>query len=339
MKNLKYIKSTGFIILLCFVAFSCTTSKKMAISCPVPASQHKNIAYLNHPRSFKKYQVVSPGKSRRSNSKTKYTARSSEGMNMAIYSKDGLNKQTTSTGPERSAEQIHTDITGDEAILYASLNNSLIPVEKSYPPDALPGIQVVDYGDTYALYERTDISLPEPLSKETRYSGYGAAILKPSLNGFTGIEAQDTLYLKNGTKVAGKRIRKSGQEYWLQSPNGMPFVFDADSVEKIVRKGAGATKVQSQESYIRKTNSLSVAGFLSNLAGLLSLTFLGDFGYSHIFPFCTLAGLIMTIVAWRRMKKNPGQYKGKGWAIGGLFLGVAGLIAAALIGLYILASI
>jgi hypothetical protein len=36
---------------------------------------------------------------------------------------------------------------------------------------------------------------------------------------------------------------------------------------------------------------------------------------------------------------GPGQYKGKGWAIGGLFLGIAGLIAGIYIGFSIISSI
>lgn len=64
---------------------------------------------------------------------------------------------------------------------------------------------------------------------------------------------EDTLYLKDGSKVAGKLVGIQGNEYRLKSADGKVFVFTADFIEKIVSADTPATAAP-RKTLISKTN-------------------------------------------------------------------------------------
>lgn len=49
-----------------------------------------------------------------------------------------------------------------------------------------------------------------------------------------GQQSQDTLFLKDGSKVTGTLIGKTKNEYRLQSSDGRVYIFNSDRVEKLV---------------------------------------------------------------------------------------------------------
>ena len=53
------------------------------------------------------------------------------------------------------------------------------------------------------------------------------------------------------------------------------------------------------------------------------------------FPLPDIATLVLTVLAWRRIKKSDGRLKGRGFTLGGLLLGIA---VPVLIGVIIIAA-
>lgn len=265
------MKITVIIILVCLVSLSCSTSRKMALSCPAPARQHESNAALNHPRSIKKIHVGSQKNNKLDNSFTRDAYRYTLKPDKVADRPDELNKKV-GTG------LVQTGAPG-------------------YPAASLPIIPGADYEDTCA-------------------------------------QAQDTLYLKNGTSAAGKLLRKTRTEYRFQRSDGVVFNFSADAVEKVIPETVVTPSPQMNQSNSQKTERLSLAGFIAGFAGWLSALIPWALGLNNypesmlvfILPACTLAGLIMSISALVRMKKNPADYKRKGWAVGGVFFGLFGII-------------
>jgi hypothetical protein len=66
----------------------------------------------------------------------------------------------------------------------------------------------------------------------------------------------------------------------------------------------------------RKVEKLGLAGFILSIPGLVPIICL---------PLAIL-GLIFGIISLRRIKRNPALYKGKGFAIAGIILGVLGIL-------------
>lgn len=85
-----------------------------------------------------------------------------------------------------------------------------------------------------------------------------------------GQQAQDTLYLKDGSKVAGKLVGKSLKEYRLQSNEGMIFIFTRDYVEKIIhaeRINLGALTAD-EFIYYNKAIKMRNTGMALTLGGI-----------------------------------------------------------------------
>jgi len=100
----------------------------------------------------------------------------------------------------------------------------------------------------------------------------------------TGQEAQDTLYLKDGSKVAGKLVSINGKEYRIQSIEGVIFIFDSDLVEKVIsstdpgsttnvktritRANLDTLSIEELNLYLYKAVKLRNAGRILTLGGL-----------------------------------------------------------------------
>ena len=70
----------------------------------------------------------------------------------------------------------------------------------------------------------------------------------------------------------------------------------------------------------RKLEALGLVSFFSALVGLFIAGLL--FG---------TAAVVLSIISLNKFSKNPGMYKGKGWAIVGLILGIAAIVGAIIV--------
>jgi hypothetical protein len=78
--------------------------------------------------------------------------------------------------------------------------------------------------------------------------------------------------------------------------------------------------VRNMTPAVRKLEVLGLIGFFSGLIGIFVAGLL--FGS---------AAIILGIISLNKFSRKPGMYKGKGWAIVGLILGIIGLIASIII--------
>lgn len=75
--------------------------------------------------------------------------------------------------------------------------------------------------------------------------------------------------------------------------------------------------VQNYTPANRKLEALGLVSFFSALIGL----FIGGLLFGT-------AAVVLSIISLNKFSKNPGMYKGKGWAIVGLILGIIAIIGA-----------
>lgn len=87
-----------------------------------------------------------------------------------------------------------------------------------------------------------------------------------------------------------------------------------DTIVKEYRKEAG--QIETPPVDTRKTEKFGLSGFILSIAGLVPIICL---------PFAIL-GLIFGIISLRKIKQNPALYKGKGFAIASIILGVLGIL-------------
>ena len=67
-----------------------------------------------------------------------------------------------------------------------------------------------------------------------------------------------------------------------------------------------------------KLNGLALTGFITSLVGLFYFLYLG-------IPFGILA-IIFSAIGLHKINKNPGEWKGKGFAIAGLVIGIVSIL-------------
>jgi hypothetical protein len=159
MKNLNYLKVVSTLIVLFFIASSCNTTKKMALPCPEPPSHYKSKTSLNHPRRIAKLYAI-PQK----DTKRRYS-----------YS----NKQHSNPASTQSESVSSTNKIEYKTNLYAGLDNSAVPVERTYSPTIIINDEVADFRNNEGIYKRVGLipinSNPNP---EINYLKYSGEILK-----------------------------------------------------------------------------------------------------------------------------------------------------------------
>jgi hypothetical protein len=345
VKNLKYLEVIGTAIVLFIIALSCTTSKKMAMSCPVPSGQHKSRPSFNRTRGLKNYHVVSQRQAKRDHISARHTTGSFRKQNK---SDEVLNEPVwnpNATGAMKSDVFSANGSTDYKADLYASLRGTLVKAEATCLHSTMPEAEVPDFENNDTVSERIVLNLYESSSFDDPGLNDHKAMTGALPDKFTNARGQDTLYLKDGTKAAGKVIGKSRKEVRFQRSDGPVFIFSRDEVEKIVIGTAVTTTSQSRTAEEKLTDNLSRAGFILTIAGYLSFltAYLGSlelFLWAFIFflPVCSLAGLLISVAALRRMRKIPGKYKTKGIPVISLILSIIGIITAGILGLFLMAG-
>ena len=139
---MNYLRVAGTLIVLFIIASSCSTTKKMALPCPDPASRYHSKTSLNHPRNNKKLLATAKRESKRSYSLIKQASLSNKNQNEPISTLQGLNKQYNSPASIQPDGLTAADKTENKTNLYASADNSAVPVEEAY---ARPKINYLKY--------------------------------------------------------------------------------------------------------------------------------------------------------------------------------------------------
>lgn len=87
-----------------------------------------------------------------------------------------------------------------------------------------------------------------------------------------------------------------------------------DTISKVDKKKAGEAGADSSDN--RKVEKLGLAGFILSIGGLVPVVCL---------PLAIL-GVIFGSISLRKIKRNPALYKGKGFAITSIILGILGIL-------------
>jgi hypothetical protein len=90
--------------------------------------------------------------------------------------------------------------------------------------------------------------------------------------------------------------------------------FSPDTISKVDKKKAGEVSADSSDN--RKVEKLGLAGFILSIGGLVPVVCL---------PLAIL-GVIFGSISLRKIKRNPALYKGKGFAITSIILGILGIL-------------
>lgn len=285
----------GIIFVLSFGLLSCSTSKKSAIACPPVSTNKNNKAALNHKRI--------------------------KNMTITYYNRVSNKKQAVSLSRKNNVEK-----------------QSLIKNISIEEIVRVPGIENVTYLDkneyTKVLIASTDNAII-PLNKTNTNT--------PTLNGInlnnqlsdliiSPLVGCDTIMLKSGVTIIGK-VEEIGQsEIKYRKCNNLtgPLISITKSdVSSIIYSNGtrdlfGPTDTyipnQTYSSYnnnsVLKTEGLGLAGFISGLVGL--------------FIASIPLGLIAVIfggISLSKIKRQPQQFKGKGFAIASIILGLIDVVA------------
>lgn len=269
MKKLNLSSVISILIVLIFIASSCNTTKKMALSCPDPGGNYTSKA-LNHPRNNKKqfgdYRLKNKGK----HSFAKYAAKSSKGQKKAVDTDGAKDYPKISPISLKSESIIAINESEYKSNLYAALDKSITPIELEYNYASASNGIAADFGNDESIYERVSvIPINSSLSSEKD-------LVAHSFN--------------------------------------LPNTLSISPLGNVQQEGTLTVK---------QTEGLGLAGMIVSLAGLLVLPI----------P-CGIVGIVLSAISLGRFKKNPDKYKGKGFAIAGLAVGVVVLV----LGIAILAA-
>lgn len=296
MKTQKHILVfLGIILVLSFGLLSCGTSKKSAIACP-PVSMNKNNKVALYHKRIKNLTITS-------------------------YNRVSNKKQYVNLSRKKNGEKT------------ALINN--ISVEEIA---RVPGIENVSYWDkneyTKGLVASTDNAII-PISKNNAFT--------PTLNGINlnnhfndliiyASAGCDTIILKSGVTIIGK-VEEIGQsEIKYRKCNNLTgpliSIIKADVSSIIYSNGTrdlfGPTDTyipnQHYSTYnnnsVLKTEGLGLVGFISGLVGL--------------FIASIPLGLIAVIfggISLSKIKRQSQRFKGKGFAIASIILGIIDVVA------------
>ena len=323
-------------ILVVSIIVSCTASKKMALSCPEPASHYKNNVTIRHNKKARSF-IAFPVRNRKRNyfSKGNKTNQGSDKSVLIAHRTDAGKDEAFAIEIPDSNLFVKVGYTDN---LYAATDYSDIPAKGSYPPVPIIEKEVADFSYDEKVYENVAILATIPSDQDVSDINYPGATLNPLVNETADNYTQDSVYLKNGIKASGKLLRKSKKEYRFQTLNGAIFNIPVNEVEKIVLGDNQTTIPQDQEKDRMKIHPLVVIGLVLTSAGLVGLPLgllagaLDTLNFSAapaIIAGCALlTGNILTAVGLRAIKNNPYRYRGKKLGKAGIIVEmvVAGII-------------
>lgn len=295
----------------------------MALSCPELTGNYNSKTSLNHPRNNKNLYAVPKKNIKQSYSNSNHKSQSSQNQTNSVNTLDQLNKQQSNPASTQPENIIVANKIEYKTYLYARIDNPTVQIEELYSPASIHKDEVADFGFAETVYERADIIPIAPSNYKIADLKYSGTVLNPLTHLSANTQAQDTLYLKDGSKVVGKLVSKSKKEYKIQSSDGMVFSFTAALVEKVVLASDSSTNGQTKEGTEKVMEPYAKVGFIAALIGLT-----GNFIFIPLALYVSsgaaigiivsdiilLVGLVATLISMKKFKENPGKYKGKGLA-------------------------
>jgi hypothetical protein len=290
MKTTKNLATILLIFLVLSLShLSCGTTEKTAVACP-EFSVKKNNKFLSHHKAFGKTRL------------TTHKANSGYRLSGQLKKNDGVRINKTKNLSENShqAESI-TDLNkvNYDKGLIASTDNIIYPGTNNFTLPSLIKMHIAG---------------------------------KPGKPGFPQTTKCDTIHLKSGALLIGK-VEEIGQtEIKYRKCNNLtgPIISISKTDVKSIQYSNGTNDLisetntfsanQTNQLYnnypVLKTEGLGLAGFISGLAGLFIASI----------PLGLIA-VIFGSISLSRIKKQPGRYKGRGFAIASLILGLIDVVA------------
>jgi hypothetical protein len=301
MKTKKHLQTIfGTFLVLSFVLISCRTSEKAAVSCPEFSINKNNKVANNHKRIRNKtlnaQHIVTSKK------QPVRLSRNNQGKDIIVSKNSPVQDDDIVPGIESVSD---LNKIGYSKVLTASNDNAIIPLGRNNP---------------------TSLSLKkEDMTKHPK----DLIIPKPS--------GCDTIVLKSGSLLIGK-VEEIGQnEIKYRKCNNLtgPIISILKSDVSVIIYTNGSrdffssnnVAISSQNNAITSDNNatikieeLGLAGFVSSFVGLFILgTPLG------------LIGVIFGVISLLKIKKHPDKFKGRGFAITSLIVGLIDIVAIILI--------
>jgi hypothetical protein len=148
-----------------------------------------------------------------------------------------------------------------------------------------------------------------------------------------GQQPQDTLYLKNGSKAAGKLLEKSKTEYRFQTSDNVIWTFSPDEVEKLVPATfpvTDTTRSLIMRNVILDTLSIDELNLYKDKASKMRHT-------GMILTSCGVGIVAASYIVGVMIGENPSDDTDGTWSDYSIALGVIGIggtigIAAAIVG-------
>jgi hypothetical protein len=299
MKNFNHILTIfGTLVILSFVQLSCSTSKKTALSCPEFSVNKTNIVAPDHKKNK---AVISHYKASTRNQSARLSRKNQR--------KDIIASKNSPTQNDFIVPTINSvpDLNKIEYSrgLMASIDNSIIPfVGKNTNNNLLTNLDIDE--------NSIDFIVTQP----------------------TGC---DTIVLKSGSLLTGK-VEEIGQiEIKYRKCNNLtgPVISILKSDVSMIIYSNGShdfitttNALDSNQNSITTSNNnapiknegLGIAGFVSGLVGLF---FAG-------IPL-GLIGVIFGGISLSKIKKQPNKFKGKGFAIASIVIGIIAIIGAIIV--------
>ena len=299
MKTINHILTIfGTLLILSFVLFSCSTSKKTALSCPEFSINKNNKVAFDH----KRYKAVISHYRATARKQPVRLSRKNQRKDIIVFknSQDQDDSLVTTTKSVSDLNKIEYS-----KGLIASIDNAIIPFVGN---------------NTYGLSLKKLDSTEQPKD---------LIITQPS--------GCDTIVLKSGSLLIGK-VEEIGQnEIKYRKCNNLTgpiisilksdvsvIIYTNGTHEFITSTNAlDSSQNNTTTSYNNapiKTEGLGIAGFVSSLVGL----FIAGIPLG-------LVGLIFGGISLSKIKKQPNKFKGKGLAIASIIIGIIAIIGAIIV--------
>lgn len=285
----------GTVMVLTFVLSSCSTTKKTAIACPPGLTSRTNKVAVNHKRIKNNTFFVH----NRENKKKQFLslARKNQKKDIELINKFTVDNIVRQPGIENISHMNKFDYSKG---LLTSMDNALIPsLNKTTLPD-----------------QQSSLINFQSVGCDTIILKSGATILgKVEEIGLTEVKYRKCNNL-NGPIVA---ILKSDVSVILYT-NGTHEILtftnvDIASNKNVTPISSSNNAIVTDNNTLPKTEGLGLAGFVSSLAGL----------FVAAIPLGIVA-IIFGGISLGRINRSPHKYKGKGFAIVAILLGIIDIV-------------
>jgi hypothetical protein len=153
------------------------------------------------------------------------------------------------------------------------------------------------------------LETPKITTKSTKIDG------KSELNSFLPNEDCDVIILKNGQEIIAKVVEVGQTEIkykMCDNLNGPTFSKNKSEVLKIKYPNGSTTLIET-----KKTEQNSLIGFILSLLIIPSMFITVPLGLVF-----SVVSVIFSVIGLMKFKKEPTKWKGKGFAIAGIVIGI-----------------